>query len=548
MKTPLLFLYLSIIGMVSHPLHSQQLKDSAALFYQAIVAPNSDSDIPRAINYYGLKKKDALNRDDTLAAIRNLRLMAMGEFKIGNTYDSENTVVEALGLVDSNSQKDTLVENRKALYNQLGQVYRETDNYAKAIDIYNLSLNYARSLADTITLLNNKANVYKDMGQYAKAAKNLGLAHALLEGSNDSLRLAMVLDNLGMVQAKLKQPEALSHLTRALQIRERKNDLSKTYPSYKNLALYYFDTQDIKQAQMYADKAYRAAAALNSSSYLEDALSLYVTINQDPKIVAFKNIRDSIDKQKQLAQNKYAFIKYNVEKEKERTAQAELAREKEKAQKTLYLFLAVAVILVGTIVYIRLRERHRREKLLQVHQTEARISKKVHDEVANDIYRLMAKMQAKNMGEDTLLDDLDRIYGKTRDISKEHRALDIGPNFGQQLNELLASYQTQTTGISTRNLAAIDWDLVPRTKKETIYRVLQELMTNMKKHSQASAVLLSFRQNGKNITVEYTDNGKGCTLKNKNGLQNAENRIHAIKGSITFETEPGHGFRSKIEI
>jgi len=73
-------------------------------------------------------------------------------------------------------------------------------------------------------------------------------------------------------------------------------------------------------------------------------------------------------------------------------------------------------------------------------------------------------------------------------------------------------------------------------------------MTNMKKHSGATAVLLNFRQQGKNISIAYSDNGKGCTLKNKNGLQNAENRIQAIKGTIIFESEPGNGFRSKISI
>ncbi|QQX77228.1 MULTISPECIES: sensor histidine kinase [Aequorivita] len=94
----------------------------------------------------------------------------------------------------------------------------------------------------------------------------------------------------------------------------------------------------------------------------------------------------------------------------------------------------------------------------------------------------------------------------------------------------------------------LDWVSISEIKKVTVFRVLQELMTNMKKYSEASAVVLSFQQVGKKITIEYTDNGKGCIIKNKNGLQNAENRIHAIKGTITFDSEPGKGFKSKINI
>lgn len=32
----------------------------------------------------------------------------------------------------------------------------------------------------------------------------------------------------------------------------------------------------------------------------------------------------------------------------------------------------------------------------------------------------------------------------------------------------------------------------------------------------------------------------------KNGLQNMETRIQAVKGTIDFDTEPGKGFRAKI--
>jgi signal transduction histidine kinase len=58
-------------------------------------------------------------------------------------------------------------------------------------------------------------------------------------------------------------------------------------------------------------------------------------------------------------------------------------------------------------------------------------------------------------------------------------------------------------------------------KKITVYRILQELLINMK-HSESSLVILSFKSYENNIYVEYTDNGKGATiekLNSKNGLQ-----------------------------
>src|SRR5690606_24860068 len=98
---------------------------------------------------------------------------------------------------------------------------------------------------------------------------------------------------------------------------------------------------------------------------------------------------------------------------------------------------------------------------------EARISKKVHDEVANDVYQLMAKVQGSVGDKEALLDDLENIYNKTRDISKENSAIEIGDDFSEQLNDLLLIYQTDTIAISTRNLANLDWDIIPKIKKET---------------------------------------------------------------------------------
>ncbi len=470
----------------------------------------------------------------------------MGQFKIGNLYDSENAVVEAITLLDSYPKNDTVIEGRKGLYNQLGNIYREAKNYDKAIETYNLSLHLSKKQSDSITIINNKANIYKDLGQYQKAAQQLQLAYGKIANDTNSLQFAMILDNLGYVQSKLGDPHALPNLRKALQIRETQDYLPGIYSSNKSLAVYYFDRNDKKQALDFANKAYEAANSFNSITYLHDVLSLFATMDEDPKIIQFKQITDSIAKEKQLAENKNAFIKYNVANEKKKTANALLDNEKEKNQKLIFLVLGIIIFLTSIYLYFTLRIRHNREKILQIHHTESRISKKVHDEVANDVYHLMAKIQGNTTDSEELLDDLEKIYNKTRDISKENSAIEIQEHFSEQLNDLLLSYQSEKVTIATRNISKIEWKDISEIKKTTIYRILQELMTNMKKHSEASVAVLAFQQNNKKINIEYTDNGKGCCLKNKNGLQNVENRIQAINGTITFDSEPGKGFRSKI--
>ena len=66
----------------------------------------------------------------------------------------------------------------------------------------------------------------------------------------------------------------------------------------------------------------------------------------------------------------------------------------------------------------------------------------------------------------------------------------------------------------------------------------------MKKHSQASIVVLVFNKKNKKIEVNYKDNGVGSAEKKQNGLQNAENRIQSINGTITFDSDINQGFKA----
>jgi signal transduction histidine kinase len=551
MKNLLLsFLFFLAFSLLGNPyiLQAQANNDTIHKYYNSIVNPNANIAISEGIRFYTIKKENDSKKQDTLSIIQDLRLIAMGQYNIGNFYDSESAVVEALLLIDSYKKKDTLIEGRKAIYNQLGNIYREEEKYSKAIEAYNLSLKFSRKRSDSITLINNKANIYKDWKQYQKASEQFNLAYKKIGNHTNSLQSAMILNNLGFVQSKLGIPDALVNLKKALSIRETQNNLEGIYSSNKSLALYYFDKNDKKQAASYAIKAYEIANTLKSITFLHDALSLFAIMNEDPKVVQFKQVTDSIAKVKQLAENKNAFLKYNVTKEKNKTAEALLDNEKEKNQKIIFLTLGIIISLTSIYIYFALQVKHKKENIIQVHNTESRISKKVHDEVANDVYHLMAKIQGKTNNNEELLDDLEKIYNKTRDISKENSAIEIQENFSGQLNDLLLSYQTEKVKIATRNISKIDWSNISEIKKTTIYRVLQELMTNMKKHSNASVVLLSFQQNNKKIGIDYSDNGKGCDLKNKNGLLNAENRIQTFKGTITFDSKPNKGFKAKISL
>ena len=98
-------------------------------------------------------------------------------------------------------------------------------------------------------------------------------------------------------------------------------------------------------------------------------------------------------------------------------------------------------------------------------------------------------------------------------------------------------------------MEAVNWSTIEKAKQITLYRVLQELLVNMKKHSNSSLVVLSFNIDENKLCLNYTDNGVGFPSDKiilKNGLQNVENRIHAIKGTVTFDIKSNKGFKVHI--
>ncbi|PKA82442.1 hypothetical protein ATE92_0571 [Ulvibacter sp. MAR_2010_11] len=546
--TSLFFFYLLFGAVMSIPCigFSQATSDSSAYYSKVIYTPDSNSDITKAIAFFQRNATDYLKRNDSLSAAQALRLVMVGQYELGYYYESEETAATGLQLLDKLSPSETISEAKNAFYIQLGRVYRTLQNTSTSLYYYDKALAAASTARDSIIILNNKANVHSDAKEYQLAQEELALVYQLTMRQNDSLTIAKAQDNLGFVQSKLAMPQGLDHMQAALQIRLAKNDLTGTYSSYRHLAEYHMDRNQFEVAQEYAQKGYETATALRSASYLENALINLLKSKNDATFSNYLRLSDSLSKANLAKQNKYAGIKFNFEKEQERANVNELEKERQKRSKIVSQSIGGLVILSGVFLFFLLRNRHKKKTLQEVFKTETRISKKVHDEVANDVYHVMTKLQNSSAANEGVLDDLEHIYTKTRDISKESSAIELHDPFDTILGDLLASYQSASVSVITRNIAKPDWEGLSDLKKTTLYRVLQELMTNMRKHSAASVVVVGFSQKGSKFHIEYSDNGVGCDLKKKGGLLNTENRMETIKGHIRFESDNEKGFKATI--
>jgi len=135
-----------------------------------------------------------------------------------------------------------------------------------------------------------------------------------------------------------------------------------------------------------------------------------------------------------------------------------------------------------------------------------------------------------------LLDQIESLYEQSRNISYEEITSNNDP-FSFRVQHLISPYNTERTRVTAvGNVAALGNRLSVFQKKE-LELVIEELMVNMKKHSKAHTVVLSFKQEGSEGFIEYSDDGIGFGSHHKfgNGLHHTVNRINAINGEISFE-------------
>lgn len=111
------------------------------------------------------------------------------------------------------------------------------------------------------------------------------------------------------------------------------------------------------------------------------------------------------------------------------------------------------------------------------------------------------------------------------------------------LNWFCRKFET-TYSLPVEQKMSIDEDQIPKPLKRVIYRVCQEALNNVAKHSKAKKVHLSLHKNCESIELMIQDNGKGFELstpKKGIGLSSMKERTEISGGNLSIHSEPGKG-------
>ncbi len=521
----------------------------------------ANSQYNSAFFYYNKSKLTCNPSDDKAKIIYSLLKMATIEQIQGDYASSETTATEVIPFFD----KTTDGQYKVAIYNILGNNYKNLFDYNNAIYYYNLALNLSKDELPKAILKNNIAVVYMEKLNYQLAIPILTPLLSKKEVIDNDENHARILDNLGFSYFKTgNYQKGLDYINQALKIREQIKDDFAITTSYYHLSEFYHKTNPVLSYH-YAQLSYAKATKVNNVNDRLESLELLIQNspgNQSKKFTTnYLRINDSLNQARQKAKNQFAKIKYDSTKEKNenlvlKAQKAENALELEQHKNRNYIayFFIFTGILFSISLYYYLKNKSKKEQQEAVYNSETRISKKLHDELANDVYQTMAFAETQDLQnpikKETLLGNLDKIYTLTRNISRENSKIETGSKFEEELKQMISGFSNNQVQIIIKDNGDINWLKIQPETKIAIHRVIQELMVNMKKHSQCSFAVIRFESNEKSIEISYSDNGIGIkdSLILKNGLSNVENRIHTINGTITFDSETAKGFKAKITI
>lgn len=111
----------------------------------------------------------------------------------------------------------------------------------------------------------------------------------------------------------------------------------------------------------------------------------------------------------------------------------------------------------------------------------------------------------------------------------------------------------ERTGVACQVQSPADELAVPRDVATTLFRIFQEALTNVARHSGASEVRVRFEGTDQEYLLEVSDNGRGISdaaLRDARslGLLGMQERVRLVGGEVSIHGEPGRGTAVRLRV
>jgi two-component system, NarL family, sensor kinase len=534
-----------------------------------------------AQKYYsnGLEMAKTYDYDSLKAQLQ----MGIGnsQWHLGKHAESLENHFEALKLAESRKNEYDIVSGKI----HIGMVYQSQDKLDLSEKYISEALAQLKNMNQPnmqITAMHTLANIYGMQGKISEAMRIDLEGLELAEKTNSVFSKSLFYDNMAncyMYGNPPDYPKALEYFRHTLEIDSAFSNKKQMSDSYKNMGMVFLQQQKYAEAVPYIIHSIELA---NESGYAQGEQEAYdmlakVYNRMGRTADAYQTLQKSMAVKDSLlnlgSEARIAELQTFYETEKQKTT---IALQDAELSKKNYIIIGTIILalllgLLGFSVYrrFRLKQKARLQSEIMKQQEIAtkavieaeederqRIARDLHDGIGQMMSAAKMNLSAfeseLNVANTEQKRSLQKVIGLVDESCREIRSVshNMMPNvllrnslaaalqdFIDKLDKKTIEVRLYTEGLDERLDANIE---------TVLYRVIQECVNNVIKHSSATTLDISMIRDKEGISTTIEDNGKGFDSTDMRkfdgiGLKNIVTRIEYLKGTVEFDSAPGRG-------
>jgi len=426
----------------------------------------------------------------------------------------------------------------------------------------------------SISKLNNLAHL--------EALASLNLAEQLIQISEEQSALQYLNDGL-KISSELGDYETLARIYLS------KSKIDFNFQNFEQAVLHINSSIDLGKKNKFRDLLKEALLHASDIAYVQRKFELASMLRKEHIDLRDSMINDEVIKSTALWEVKLDLSKKEMQIEKLESEKSIQKLKIEQKKNTIFgMIILLGLLIFIFILVIRNHNKKQKisaqelkiglQKITQLEQEKkitaannilrgqeeerSRLARDLHDGLGgmlSGIKQNLNVMKGNQILSDTsasalntVIGDLDRSINELRHIARNMMpealvrfglkdALHDYCDHMQQNGQLKISYQS--FGLDER---------LPQDLEVIIFRIIQELLNNVVKHSKANHVLVQIVKDDNRISIDVEDNGMGMeanALEKAMGIGwlNIKSRVDYLKGNLDIRTAPNEGCAVHIE-
>jgi signal transduction histidine kinase len=526
------------------------------------------------------------------------RDLAVGHINIGNEWQYLGDLKQAAeaylkGAAIAGRIKDQFL--LRVCYNNLSSVFIELKDYHKVLEYstkaYSIATQMNNDYARASSMINMAVGEIELNKNYLKAISLYDSIAAIGKRIEEPVLELDALNGRGEVYVKMKQlARAVYEYNKLLSAAQLAGQLPYKMFAAAGLAMVAEQNKKYSEAAEYIQLAISLAdssgALLEKKNYIGMAAVIAEKSGNMQLATGFyrkyNQLSDSLLNEQRQSDIRLEEARYNASRREQMIVlqQAKISRRNWQIGLLVVSMVAAFLIFFLWVVNLNKKRQLQKRKIQQLEQEKqllsvqallkgqeeerSRMAKDLHDGLGGMLSGI--KLTLGGMKGNMVLTEenarlfsgallkLDQTIGEMRRVAHSmmpEALLRLG--LGQALSDYCNGLTESSAGLLVNYQQFGLKERLPNDTEIVVYRIVQELLTNVIKHSKATQVLVQLMQQDNLLMLTVEDNGQGFkpeTVLNNNGsgLSNIHSRVSYLHGTIDIKSEPGKGSSFHIEI